>query len=203
MSQYSYNEIKTCSSSIYKEKGSKFIAYSYNVYSKEDVKEKLNELKKIEYSARHFCYAYILGPNKDNQRVNDDGEPANSAGKPILGQITSFDLTNTLVIVVRYFGGTKLGVGGLINAYKAASKECLSNSKVIKKHIKDVFKLYFNYDQLNNVMRIQKELDLKIESQSLELDCCITFLVNKNISHIALSKWKGNHKIKVEFQKTI
>lgn len=203
MSDYTYNEIKDSTNSLYKEKGSKFIAYSFKVLTAEDVKNRLNELKKLEYGARHFCYAYSIGVEKLEQRANDDGEPSNSAGKPILGQIVAFDLTNTLVVVVRYFGGTKLGVGGLITAYKTAAKECLSNAIIVKKHIKDVYQLTFDYEQLNFVMRIQKELDLTIESQLLELNCCFSFSVNKNISHLALSKWQKNHKINIEFQKTI
>ena len=203
MKQFTYKEIRQNSSSIYKEKGSKFIGFSFKVYSKEDVKNRINDLKKIEFNARHFCYAYVIGSEKQYQRANDDGEPLNSAGKPILGQLVSYDLTNTLVVIVRYFGGTKLGVGGLITAYKTAAKDCLSNSDVVEKNIKDVFKLSFDYDQLNFVMRIQKELDLKIQSQYLELSCSIIFLVNKNISHIAESKWRNNHKIKIELLKTI
>lgn len=203
MSEFTYNEINGNTSSLFKEKGSKFIGYSFKVLNNEDVKQRLNDVKKLEYGARHFCFAYILGADKLDQRVNDDGEPSNSAGKPILGQIVAFDLTNTLVVVVRYFGGTKLGIGGLITAYKTAAKECLSNAKIIKKHIKDVYQLKFDYEQLNFVMRIQKELDLTIEKQELELSCSVSFSVNKNISHLALSKWQKNHKIKIEFLKTI
>lgn len=203
MSEFTYNEIKDSTNSLFKEKGSKFIGYSFKVLDNEDVKQRLNDVRKIEYGARHFCYAYILGANKLDQRANDDGEPSNSAGKPILGQIVACNLTNTLVVVVRYFGGTKLGVGGLITAYKTAAKECLTNALIVKKHIKDIYKLEFDYEQLNFVMRIQKELDLTIEKQALELSCCITFSANKNISHLALAKWKKNHKIKIEFLKTI
>lgn len=203
MSDFTYNEINQSTSSLFKEKGSKFIAYSFKVMTNEDIKNRLNDLKKLEYGARHFCYAYALGSDRFDQRANDDGEPSNSAGKPILGQIVAFDLTNTLVVVVRYFGGSKLGVGGLITAYKTAAKECLSKAIIVKKHIKDVYQLKFEYEQLNFVMRIQKELDLTIENQLLELNCCVSFSVNKNISHLALSKWQKNHKINIEFQKTI
>ena len=203
MSEFTYNEINDNTTSLFKEKGSKFIGYSFKVLNNEDVKQRLNDVKKLEYGARHFCFAYILGADKLDQRANDDGEPSNSAGKPILGQIVAFDLTNTLVIVVRYFGGTKLGVGGLITAYKTAAKECLSDALIIERHIKDIYQLKFDYEQLNFVMRIQKELDLTIEKQELELSCCVSFSVNKNISHLALSKWQKNHKIKIEFLKTI
>lgn len=200
MDIFEYKEIQQNSKALYKDKGSKFIAYSFIVYSENEVKDHILELKKIEYNARHFCYAYVINANKSKQRTNDDGEPSNSAGKPILGQIIAKDLTNTLVVVVRYFGGTKLGVGGLINAYKTAAKESLESTNIITKNIKELYSLTFNYEELNFVMRVQKELDLTIETQNLELECEITFSVNKNITKIALSKWSKNHKIKIKFK---
>ena len=131
-----YKEIEAPSVGVYKEKGSKFIAYSYPIYSKEEIKQKIEEVKKIEHAARHHCYAYILNPDKSAQRANDDGEPSSTAGKPILGQILSNDLTNILIIVVRYFGGVKLGVPGLIRSYKTAALDAISNSEIITKTIK-------------------------------------------------------------------
>ena len=122
-----YKELKSHTTGIYKEKGSKFIAYAYPVYSEQEVKEKLEEVRKLEYAARHHCYAYTLHPDKSAWRANDDGEPANTAGKPILGQIQSNDLSNVLIVVVRYFGGVKLGVGGLITAYRAAAADALGS----------------------------------------------------------------------------
>ncbi|MGC6428856.1 MAG: IMPACT family protein [Flavobacteriales bacterium] len=198
MEKYSYFEIEKQTQALYKEKGSKFIAYSFIVKNELEVKNCIDKLKKIEHSARHFCYAYCINADKSITRFNDDGEPANSAGKPILGQITAYNLTNVLIVVVRYFGGTKLGVGGLINAYKTAAKESINKTKIITKHIQDVFEITFEYDELNFVMRVQKELDLKIIHQKLEINCEITFSVNKNISNIALSKWNKNHKLKIK-----
>ena len=128
-----YKEVKTHTTGIYKEKGSKFIAYSYPVYSEQEVKEKLEEVKKIEHSARHHCYAYILHPDKSAQRANDDGEPSSTAGKPILGQILSNDLTNILIVVVRYFGVVKLGISGLIRSYKTAASDVITDATIITK----------------------------------------------------------------------
>ena len=167
--------------SLYKEKGSKFFGYAFPVKTEEEVKNHLDDLKKEHHTARHWCYAYQLGTEKIVYRVNDDGEPNNSAGMPIYGQIQSFDLTNILVVVVRYFGGTKLGVGGLIQAYKTASQLALESSSIIKRTVDKRIELKFEYKNMNKVMRLIKEHDLRIESQTMELDCTITLLVRKNI----------------------
>ena len=135
-----YKEIKSATKGTYKEKGSKFISYSYPVFSKEDIKEKLIEVKKLEYAARHHCYAYVLNPDKSTWRVNDDGEPSSSAGKPILRQIQSNELTNILIVVVRYFGGVKLGMPGLIRSYKTAAAEAIANATILLKTIKELNK---------------------------------------------------------------
>lgn len=157
--------------SLYKEKGSKFIGVSYRVSSEEEVKEKLDELKKTYYDARHHCYAYVLGPQRDVYRANDDGEPNHSAGDPILGQINSKNLTNTLVVVIRYFGGTKLGVSGLINAYKTVAEEALNASKVIKVEITRPISIDYAYEITNDVMRIVDEFELEISDQKFEQKC--------------------------------
>ena len=167
--------------SLYKEKGSKFFGYAFPVKTEAEVKNHLDDLKKEHHTARHWCYAYQLGTEKIVYRVNDDGEPNNSAGMPIYGQIQSFELTNILVVVVRYFGGTKLGVGGLIQAYKAAAQLALESSSIIKRTIDKRIELKFEYKNMNKVMRLIKEHDLRIESQTMELDCTITLLVRKNI----------------------
>ena len=153
-----FKEIKSNTTGIYKEKGSKFIAYAFSVYSEGEVKEKLEEVKKLEHSARHHCYAYILYSNKSAQRANDDGEPSSTAGKPILGEILSNDLTNILIIVVRYFGGVKLGVPGLIRSYKTAASDAISKSTIITKTIKEHYQVDFKYPQMNDVMRIVKNM---------------------------------------------
>lgn len=156
---------------MYKEKGSKFIGYAYPVSSEEEIKQHIAKLKKEHYAARHWCYAWKLGVEDVRYRVNDDGEPNNSAGQPIYGQILSKDLTNVLVVVVRYFGGTKLGVGGLINAYKTAAKLILEESVIIEKIIKESVWIQFEYKDMNKVMRIIKDFQLEILSQKMELNC--------------------------------
>lgn len=159
------------SEGFYKEKGSKFLAFAYPVEEEDTVKERLAELKKKYYDARHHCYAYILGPDNTKYRANDDGEPGHSAGDPILGQIKSNNLTNTLVVVVRYFGGTKLGVSGLINAYKTAAATAIENNQIIEKLILSEISIQFEYPQMNHVMKLIKDHDLTIISQKLEMSC--------------------------------
>jgi len=176
-----YFTIKYESEGLYKEKGSKFLAFAYPVEEEEAIKEKIAELKKEYYDARHHCYAYILGYDGEHYRANDDGEPGHSAGDPILGQLKSNDLTNTLIIVVRYFGGTKLGVSGLINAYKTAAADAIYNNKIIKKFIYTELKLHFSYPQMNLVMKLVKDFELKIVAQKLELSCDMTLGVRLSI----------------------
>jgi uncharacterized YigZ family protein len=199
----SYLEVVGSSKGLFKDKGSKFIAYAYSVKSEEDVKQRLAEVKKQEYAARHHCYAYILNPDKSAQRDSDDGEPSNTAGKPILGQLLSRELTNTLVVVVRYFGGVKLGVSGLITAYRAAASEALEDITVEKRFVKDVFTVYFKYPEMNNVMRMIKDNALEIINQDFELECALTFCVKKSQSEKIQSIFALNHLLTLEFIKTI
>ena len=199
----SYLEVVGSSKGLFKDKGSKFIAYAYSVNSEEDVKQRLAEVKKQEYAARHHCYAYILNPDKSAQRDSDDGEPSNTAGKPILGQLLSRELTNTLVVVVRYFGGTKLGVSGLITAYRAAASEALEDITIEKRFVKDVFTVYFKYPEMNNVMRMIKDNALEIINQDFELECALTFCVKKSQSEKIQSIFALNHLLTLEFKKTI
>ncbi len=156
---------------IFKDRGSKFLGVAYPLQREEQVKEFVENLKKEHHKARHWCYAWQLGVEKIQFRVNDDGEPNNSAGQPIYGQLLSKELTNVLVVVVRYFGGTKLGVGGLVNAYKTAAKLALESTQVITKTIDIHFKLIFEYPAMNKVMRIIKENNMAIVSQKMELNC--------------------------------
>ncbi len=160
-----YSTIKTNSEGIYKEKGSKFIARAFEVNNEQEVKEKLEDLRKEFYDARHHCYAYCLDKNGEKYRANDDGEPNHSAGDPILGQIRSKELTNVLIVVIRYFGGTKLGVGGLIHAYKAVSKEALEQTEIITKYWKKELKITFHYDNYSDMMARIKSYDAEIISQ--------------------------------------
>ena len=166
-----YRTLNKISDGIYKEKGSKFLAFSYPVESEEAIKEKVDELRKRYYDARHHCFAFILGPQAERYRANDDGEPSHSAGDPILGQLRSRNLTNALVVVVRYFGGTKLGVSGLINAYKTAASEALDNNEIVESTIKSMFLLNFPYEQMNAVMRLIKEFDLEVIDQEFMESC--------------------------------
>jgi len=165
--------------SLLKEKGSKFIGYVFPISSEDDVKLSLEAVKKKHYSARHWCYAWQLGLDKISYRVNDDGEPSNSAGQPIYGQILSFDVKNVLVVVVRYFGGVKLGVGGLISAYKETAKLTLEQASIVERIRKDQFRLKFEYADMNKVMRIIKEESLQVDSQKMEMSCEFDISVRK------------------------
>ena len=164
---------------LFKDKNSKFFGYAFPVTTEDEVKIHLENLKKQHHQARHWCYAYQLGTETITYRANDDGEPNNSAGMPIYGQIQSFEVTNILLVVVRYFGGVKLGVGGLINAYKTGAQFALEASHIIIRTINIDFLITFDYKNMNKVMRVIKEKNLKIANQKLELDCQITISVRK------------------------
>lgn len=169
----SYLTIRDQSEGVYKEKGSKFLASAFPVSNENDVKNRLDALRKKYYDARHHCYAYVTGPDQEQYRANDDGEPHHSAGDPILGQIRSHNLTNTLIVVVRYFGGTKLGISGLINAYKLSATDALGNSKIIKVVITQPITLKFQYDQTNEVMKLVTDFGIKIQSRDFTENCAI------------------------------
>lgn len=168
-----YRTIKAPAEGVYKEKGSKFLAFAYPVSHEASIKEHLAILQKQFHDARHYCYAWRLGPEKTHYRVNDDGEPSGSAGKPIYGQIVSRDLSDILVVVVRYFGGTKLGVGGLIQAYRAAASDALDQSTIIECKVFDILKLEFAYEQMNSVMKVIKDMQLDFENQEFDMDCSL------------------------------
>ena len=167
-----YKTIETPTEEIlFKEKNSKFFGYAFPVTTTYEIKIWIDQLKKQHFGAVHFCYAYQIGTEKIEYRANDDGEPSNSAGIPIYGQIQSFGLTNILIVVVRYFGGTKLGVGGLITAYKTSAQLVLENTLIIEKTIDVRFKITFDYKNINKVMRVIKEKQLDIHSQKMEENC--------------------------------
>ncbi|NEN24966.1 YigZ family protein [Cryomorpha ignava] len=149
---FNYNTISTPGTGLYKVKGSKHFGYAYNARSEEEIAGLLEKVKAEHHSARHVAYAWRLGIEKEHYRANDDGEPANSAGKPILGQIEKYDLTNVLIAVVRYFGGTKLGVGGLIDAYRTAAQMAIDDATVVEKQLLAHFKIHFEYDRMSEVM---------------------------------------------------
>jgi uncharacterized YigZ family protein len=165
---------------FFKDRGSKFYGYTYPIVDESEVKPIIEQLKKDHHTARHWCYAWQIGTDKIRYRANDDGEPSNSAGPPIYGQIQAFDVTNILVVVVRYFGGTKLGVGGLMNANKTGAKYALEASEIIEKTIDRTFIITFQYKDMNKVMRVVKEKQLNITKQKLELDCQYTIPVRIN-----------------------
>lgn len=173
--------VKPSEEVVFKDRNSKFYGYAYPVTSEEEIKEHIEALKKSHHTARHWCYAWQLGKSEPFRfRANDDGEPSNSAGMPIYGQIQSFDVTNILIVVVRYFGGTKLGVGGLINAYRTGAQLALEAAEIVEQTINIDYLLIFDYKNMNKVMRVIKERNLNITAQQLEMDCRITISVRKN-----------------------
>ena len=198
-----YHMPTNTSEGIYKEKGSKFIGYAFPVFSEEDVKERLEKVRKKEYAARHYCYAYTLHPDKSAWRANDDGEPTNTAGKPILGQIQSKDLTNILIVVVRYFGGIKLGVGGLITAYRAAAADALENISIEKRFVKEIYEVAFQYPQMNEVMRLVKDKSLEVVNQDFQIDCKLIFAIRKSQADAVVAAFKKNHELIIKYKKTI
>ena len=175
----SYLTIEKQAEAIYKEKGSKFITFAYPVIDQEEIKQILAELRKKYYDATHHCYAYVLGFDKEVFRMNDDVEPSSTAGKPIYGQIISKDLTNILVVVIRYFGGTKLGVSGLIKAYKAATLLCLEEAVVVEKKVLRLYEISFPYDKMNTVMGILKHANAQQKRHSFDMDCSMEVLISE------------------------
>jgi len=186
-----YLSIKEKSEGLYKDKGSKFIALAYPVNHKDEVKQLIQSVKKEYYSARHHCFAYVIGNNDLHFRAYDDGEPRHTAGDPILNQIKSFQLIDVLVIVVRYFGGTKLGKSGLINAYKTASKEALSKATIIEKVPKSEISIDFSYEGINDVMHVLQQYDFKISDQQYEENCRITGLISLEEVQELINKLSG------------
>jgi len=183
---------------FHKDRGSKFLGYAFPISSEEQVKVHIDELKKLHYNARHWCYAWQLGKSYENYRANDDGEPSNSAGMPIYGQLQAFDLTNVLVVVVRYFGGIKLGVGGLMQAYKTGAQLALEASKIIEKTIDEDFLLKFEYPEMNIVMRIIKDENLSISHQKMELDCEIQISVRKKEAIRIFKIFENTYKVSIK-----
>ncbi|MCK4700835.1 MAG: YigZ family protein [Bacteroidales bacterium] len=194
-----YLTIESKGEGLYKEKGSKFIALAYPVTTEEEIKPILANLRKEYHDARHYCYAYQLGADKKKFRANDDGEPTNSAGQPILGQIKSNNLTNVVVIVIRYFGGKLLGVSGLINAYKTAAADALSNTKIITKTIRDLYELTFAYTIINNVMRLIEEEKLTIVKQTFEADCTIRIGVRLSKSEAIKKRIEKSPEVTIKY----
>ena len=198
-----YRTISKPSEGIYKDRGSKFIALAFPVKDEESVKENLERVRKMYHDARHHCYAYRLGFDKQTYRVNDDGEPSGTAGKPIFGQFLSNDLTNILVVVVRYFGGTKLGVGGLIKAYRSAAAEALDEELFVTKKVLDVYEINFEYDQMNDVMKILKEDNIYQLDQRFDLKCMVKFSIRKKFTNDVYDRLDKIKNLKIKYLHTI
>ena len=175
----SYKTIAKPAEGNYSEKRSKFLAYAFPVQNEQEVKQRLAEIQRKHWDARHHCYAYILGPHKDAYRLNDNGEPSGTAGRPIYGQLLSKDLTNTLVIVVRYFGGIKLGVSGLQNAYKVAAREALDAAVIEERTVQEIYRVTFEYVKMNDIMQVLKDPNIQILDRQSYMQCIYTISVRQ------------------------
>ena len=171
---------ETIGEGYYTEKRSKFLAFAHHIESVDEAKELVIAYRKQYYDARHCCYAYMLGPEQKVFRANDDGEPSSTAGKPILGQIISHELTDVIVFVIRYFGGVKLGASGLINAYRTAANEALSNASVVVKQVEETIDFDFTYPMMNDVMRVVKEMQPRVIDQKFDNTCSIKLSIRKS-----------------------
>lgn len=198
-----YKTIKFPSEGLFKDKGSKFVAFTFPFEDENELKKCIEPLRKEHFRAVHFCYAYRIGIDKTHFRINDDGEPSGSAGRPILNVLLSKEITNILVIVVRYWGGTLLGVSGLINAYKSATEEAITSAEIIKKTVNDVYQITFAYVQMNDVMNVVKDFDLKIRNQQFDNQCIIEIEFRQNIVPQVLGRFDKIEEILVEFVKTL
>jgi len=185
---------------LFKEKNSKFFGYAFPIDSEDQVKPLIEPLRKRHFNAVHFCYAYQIGTEKISFRANDDGEPSNSAGMPIYGQIQSQELTNVLIVIVRFFGGTKLGVGGLITAYKTAAQMALDATSIIEKTIDVHYLISFDYKNMNKVMRVIKEKNLEIITQKMEMSCEIEIATRKKNATIVLDTFENMFEVAIRLK---
>ena len=192
-----YQTLKSPIQAEFKDKGSRFLAFAYPVQTAEQVKKHVDDLRQEHYKARHWCYAYRLGVDGNQFRANDDGEPSGSAGRPILGQIDSFELTDVLVVVVRYFGGTLLGVPGLIHAYKTSTQMALENAQIIEKNIEKTVRIRCEYPYLNEAIRIAKNHQAEIIEQDLQLDCRLTVRIPLANAEACLAAWAQTRQIEL------
>ncbi len=198
-----YQTITSTSEGIFRDKGSKFIGYAYPIKNEQEVKHIITKLKAAHAKARHFCWAIRLTPDRNVFKLNDDGEPSGTAGRPILNTLLSADVTNILVVVVRYFGGTLLGVPGLINAYKSATIEALNANTIISKTVNDVYEINFDYLEMNPIMRIIKDEQLEIIKQEFDMQCAIQFEVRKANLNTVLGKLEKIEGAKIKYLYTI
>jgi uncharacterized YigZ family protein len=198
-----FKTIKSPSEGFFKDKGSKFLAFVYPFENEFEVKNIIEPLRKEHFKAVHFCYAYRIGLDRTNFRVNDDGEPSGSAGRPILNVLLSKEITNILVVVVRYWGGTLLGVPGLINAYKSATEEALENAQIIEKTVNDVYQITFSYVQMNDIMKVVKDFDLRIKNQQFDNQCVMEIEFRQSISQQVVGRFEKIDEIEVEFLRMV
>jgi len=199
----SYKTIANKSEGIFKDRGSKFIAIAVPTNNEEQVKQNLEAIKSSYHDARHHCFAYMLGFDRSTYRMNDDGEPSGTAGRPILGQINSNDLTDILVVVVRYFGGTKLGVRGLINAYKFATADAIEKNTIVTKTVNEEYEVKFSYPEMNSVMKIMKDDFVNIIDQDFALNCMIKFRIRKKEALKVYDKLAKINGLKINYLRTV
>lgn len=198
MTHDSYKTIKKPAQGLFKDRGSKFLSFAWPVSTEDDIREKLGLLRQKFHDARHHCYAWRLGEQEQSFRANDDGEPSNTAGKPILGQIQKYDLTNILIVVVRYFGGTLLGTGGLVNAYREAAADALANAEIVTRTVDEVFDIKFPYSSLNMVMKVLKQENTFLIEQDFSAICRIRIRLPLKISGIVTGRLKRIENVSVE-----
>lgn len=200
-----YKTIADTGKGIYKDKGSKFIALAYPVSDMKAIEHIISEVKQEHHSAKHHCYAYRIGVNDPSYRMNDDGEPPHSAGHPIFNQIYHYDLTNILVIVVRYFGGKLLGVNGLIRAYREAAKNALNQAGIVKRRLKEMYKLTFGYAHLDAVMKILHQLNIGFQNQEFENEACKLSIIiqQQHVNEVLDQLYALDPKIDIDFVQTV
>lgn len=196
--QDSYLTIKASAKGEYSEKRSKFLAFAFHVETTDEIKDLVSQIEREYYDARHVCYAYMLGHQREQYRTVDNGEPSGTAGKPILGQINKNELTDILIIVVRYFGGIKLGTSGLTNAYKQAAIEAIANSEIEERTVDCIIKVHFEYTLMNDVMRVVKELNPKVLSQDFQIDCSLRLQIRMGDSESLTNRLKLIRGVSIE-----
>jgi uncharacterized YigZ family protein len=202
MNSDTYKTITSSSQGIYKEKGSRFVSFAFPVSGQEEIKPIIDKIKKEHHEARHHCYAYVIGHERIIWRVNDDGEPSGTAGRPILGQINSFDLTNIIIVVSRYFGGTLLGVSGLINAYRSAALSAIQNAELTEKTVNEYYEITYPFISMNDVMRILKEENIGQSEQSFDLECRILLDFRVSVKEKVLNRLSRIDGLKYKYIET-
>lgn len=198
----SYKSIKAPTEGFFKDRGSKFYGYAFPVYNDDDIKQRLDEIKQKWPDATHHCYAYYLNPDKSATRFNDDGEPSNTAGRPIQRQLQSLDLTNVLVIVVRYYGGKMLGVPGLINAYGTTAKDALDKAEIVEKHIEDIYSIEYDYQHEHEVFMLLNKFDTEIVNQVKEMKGTVEFAIKKSQTEQLINASKDLFNFELKYVRT-